>query len=1524
MARDWEDVQKKVFTRWMNSYAKKAGFKIENIEEDFEDGKKLVMFMEVIGGETLGRYNKNPRHKLQKIENLNIAVAYIKAKGIVLNNIGSEDIHNGNLKLIMGLIWMLILRFQVEDITEGELKAKEALLLWCQRKTEPYDNVDVQNFHRSWQDGLAFCALIHAHRPNLIDYGKLNADDPIGNLNYAFQVAEEHLDVDQLLDAEDIVNTAKPDERSVIAYVSALYHVFAGDKQTEDAARRIKNLVEFMNMVESMKDEFNGLASDLLEWMKEKIPYMEDRDYDGTLQHLTQLLDEMKAYKTDEKPDKEKEKAQLENILATLNLKLKNANRSAWEPEDELNLENLNGLWDTLMDEEDKREKWLRDQLNRQGKIDKALGRFNDKLAQLENWIDEKDEYLSKEETVNSLSDANNKLKKAEAFPKEYQRSEDRLNQVKDLCQELVDLGADDADDIQTRTNAAEEKWGGLGPKSDAKIADLTEKVALEKRKEELRNKWADDAAEYLKWAKATSNDVQSREFGDSLEAVEAFGEKLVESDAEIDSTNGEKVASLNDTWNELQELGVTKNPYSPYTIDDVNDADESLKKDQEDRKVAFDEELERQKEMEALRLKFAELADAFVQQLEDRAAAIDEAYGSGDGDLDATIEGLQGIWDEGNPEEAPLAELTEVANEMLKMGIRNNRHTKLTMPALTKLRKNFDASSRDKIQFLADEKDLKEEYLKKSEALAEWVAETLPTLEKEFDNTLAGAKKIYNEWNVYKSQESAENENDHSNLSSLMAKIVDFLEKNGRPEWDVSQDELDAQFVLLGEEEDKVEEAIRAELERQETLDGLKRRFELSFGALSDFVAAKEEELGTEEEISSLKGARLHVKLLRVAKREIKNKESRLATLLKLKAKLINLEYVNSDEVTAQCDDLEARWANLSELAEAKNEKLQESVGSENEKEQLRIAFANAARDWKRFVKQTDRQLSDHYFGETLDAVTESEPAVQAEIDGLNEKMGELKGAVDAAVSALAETGVEDNKHSDVTPEEIAESETEITQTIADYRGAFDAEVENQQNKDARRKEWADQAQELADWIDAQRDLLNAVEGDADEKIASINGIYGEQTVGQEKLDSVLGLLAEIEAEGIYGNNHTGLSGSILKGRIKKYDRFVSNYLSELENDKKVEERIAAAEAEAERRNAVEGLELQFEEKEDEIKDWIQDAQDRNTDDENITTVAGAEEALEAFNTFHSTSDATSALLEELNGIVAQLAELEVDRANPLNDLFTETMSECEVKKTALTEQIGYQQTQAEVLDGYDGEAQTVNTELDTVKEILHIGDASVDEAVAKASDAVSRLQGLKDNVVALEGKWGELDEDHRQNTLDFTELNSSYQALTENASTTKDNFVKEQLSKSESNISPEDLREFRETFDFFDKNGDGTLNALDFYGVLTALGETPTEISAKAVFDTIDTNGTGQIDFDEFSAFMIDRRKDSDSQSQLEESFAAMTGGASFITEDQLKFILPEDQLSQVLATMPVFNDEDGNPIGYDYRAWLSSAYN
>ena len=73
----------------------------------------------------------------------------------------TAEIVDGNLKMTLGMIWTIILRFAIQDISVEEMTAKEGLLLWCQRKTAPYKNVNVQNFHTSFkvsQGGLVWAA----------------------------------------------------------------------------------------------------------------------------------------------------------------------------------------------------------------------------------------------------------------------------------------------------------------------------------------------------------------------------------------------------------------------------------------------------------------------------------------------------------------------------------------------------------------------------------------------------------------------------------------------------------------------------------------------------------------------------------------------------------------------------------------------------------------------------------------------------------------------------------------------------------------------------------------------------------------------------------------------------------------------------------------------------------------------------------------------------------------------------------------------------------------------------------------------------------------------------------------------------------------------------------------------------------------------------------------------------------------------------------------------------------------------
>ena len=120
-------------------------------------------------------------------------------------------------------MWTIIKRYQVAEVVFDGLTGKEALFLWCHQSLARYD-ISVTNFTTNWSNGLAFCALIHAHHPQHIPYETLNEKKDKENLSLAFNVLETHFQIPSLLQAEDF-QSHHIDEKVVLTYMSLLFQV---------------------------------------------------------------------------------------------------------------------------------------------------------------------------------------------------------------------------------------------------------------------------------------------------------------------------------------------------------------------------------------------------------------------------------------------------------------------------------------------------------------------------------------------------------------------------------------------------------------------------------------------------------------------------------------------------------------------------------------------------------------------------------------------------------------------------------------------------------------------------------------------------------------------------------------------------------------------------------------------------------------------------------------------------------------------------------------------------------------------------------------------------------------------------------------------------------------------------------------------------------------------------------------------------------------------------------------------------
>uniref|UniRef100_A0A671SCM9 Alpha-actinin-3-like n=1 Tax=Sinocyclocheilus anshuiensis TaxID=1608454 RepID=A0A671SCM9_9TELE len=604
------------FTAWCNSHLRKAGTQIENIEEDFRNGLKLMLLLEVISGERLPKPDKG-KMRFHKIANVNKALDYISSKGVKLVSIGAEEIVDGNLKMTLGMIWTIILRFAIQDISVEETSAKEGLLLWCQRKTAPYRNVNVQNFHISWKDGLALCALIHRHRPDLIDYSKLRKDDPIGNLNTAFEVAEKYLDIPKMLDAEDIVNTPKPDEKAIMTYVSCFYHAFAGAEQAETAANRICKVLAVNQENERLMEEYEKLASELLEWIRRTIPWLENRVAEQTMRAMQQKLEDFRDYRRVHKPPRVQEKCQLEINFNTLQTKLRLSNRPAFMPSEGKMVSDIANAWKGLEQVEKGYEEWLLTEIRRLERLDHLAEKFKQKCSLHESWTAGKEQLLSqKDYETASLMEIRALMRKHEAFESDLAAHQDRVEQIAAIAQELNELDYHDAASVNTRCQGICDQWDNLGTLTQKRRDALERVEKLWETIDQLYLEFAKRAAPFNNWMDGAMEDLQDMFIVHSIEEIQSLITAHDQYKATLPEADKERIAIMG-IQNEITKIAQTYgiklvgvNPYTVLSPQDITNKWEAVKQLVPLRDQMLQEEVARQQANERLRRSFAAQAN--------------------------------------------------------------------------------------------------------------------------------------------------------------------------------------------------------------------------------------------------------------------------------------------------------------------------------------------------------------------------------------------------------------------------------------------------------------------------------------------------------------------------------------------------------------------------------------------------------------------------------------------------------------------------------------------------------------------------------------------------------------------------------------------------------------------------------------------------------------------------------------------------------------------------------------------------
>uniref|UniRef100_A0A9J7X8A7 Filamin B n=1 Tax=Cyprinus carpio carpio TaxID=630221 RepID=A0A9J7X8A7_CYPCA len=222
----WKKIQQNTFTRWCNEHLKSVNKRVADLQLDLSDGLRLISLLEVLSQKKMYRkYHARPTFRQMKLENVSVALEFLDRENIKLVSIDSKAIVDGNLKLILGLVWTLILHYSIsmpvwEDEDDEEAKKqtpKQRLLGWIQNKVP---DLPITNFSQDWRNGRALGALVDSCAPGLCpDWEIWDGEKPVENATEAMQLADDWLGIPQVIAPEEIIDPSV-DEQSVMTYLS--------------------------------------------------------------------------------------------------------------------------------------------------------------------------------------------------------------------------------------------------------------------------------------------------------------------------------------------------------------------------------------------------------------------------------------------------------------------------------------------------------------------------------------------------------------------------------------------------------------------------------------------------------------------------------------------------------------------------------------------------------------------------------------------------------------------------------------------------------------------------------------------------------------------------------------------------------------------------------------------------------------------------------------------------------------------------------------------------------------------------------------------------------------------------------------------------------------------------------------------------------------------------------------------------------------------------------------------------------
>ncbi|XP_035519396.1 spectrin beta chain, non-erythrocytic 1 isoform X3 [Morone saxatilis] len=1012
LADEREAVQKKTFTKWVNSHLSRVSCRITDLYMDLRDGRMLIKLLEVLSGERLPKPTKG-RMRIHCLENVDKALQFLKEQRVHLENMGSHDIVDGNHRLTLGLIWTIILRFQIQDISvetednKEKKSAKDALLLWCQMKTAGYPNVNIHNFSTSWRDGMAFNALIHKHRPDLIDFDKLKKSNAHYNLQNAFNLAEQHLGLTKLLDPEDI-SVDHPDEKSIITYVVTYYHYFSKMKALKVEGKRIGKVLDNAIETEKMIDKYESLASDLLEWIEQTIIILNNRKFANSLVGVQQQLQAFNTYRTVEKPPKFTEKGNLEVLLFTIQSKMRANNQKVYTPREGKLISDINKAWERLEKAEHERELALRTELIRQEKLEQLARRFDRKAAMRETWLSENQRLVSQDNFGFDLQAVEAATKKHEAIETDIAAYEERVQAVVAVAKELEAESYHDIKRITARKDNVIRLWEYLLELLKARRQRLEMNLGLQRVFQEMLY--------IMDWMDEMKMLLLSQDYGKHLLGVEDLLQKhaLVEADISIQA---DRVRNVNSNAQKFaDDMEGETDGYKPCDPQIIRDRVAHMDFCYQELSQLAAERRARLEESRRLWKFFWEMAEEEGWIREKEQILSSEDYGK---DLTGALRLLsqhKAFEDEMSGRAGHLQQTIKQGEELvankhfgadkIKERIQDNKEQWAALERLSAVRKARLQEACNQHQFQADADDIDT-----------WMLDVLRIV----SSVDVGHDEFSTQALVKKHKDVAEE------IGSYRP-VIDALHEQSRtlPPEKANSEEVQSRLAGIEERYKEVVELTR--LRKQALQDALALYKMLSeANACEVWIDEKEQWLNSMEIPEKLEDLEVVQHRFESLEPEMNNQASRVAVVNQVARQLIHSGHPSEKEIKAQQDKLNTRWSQFRDLVDQKKDSLSSALGVQN--------YHLECNETKSWIKEKTKVIeSTQELGNDLAGVM----ALQRKLTGMERDLAAIE-------DKLADLG----KEADRLASEHPEQSEAIKGRLAEITGVWDEMKDTMKNRE-------------------------------------------------------------------------------------------------------------------------------------------------------------------------------------------------------------------------------------------------------------------------------------------------------------------------------------------------------------------------------------------------------------------------------------------------------------------------------------------